>query len=372
MKNPFSKSSSSPIFKIEAQIAQLEASRLELAKKKSDVEKVLDEQKATMRAFVRDNPSLDPPAELRHSVASARDHLEVIVESIAEGDEQILDLRAGLAVARDQEERDQTAKADEALADFVDKEFAPELAKAVAIIGKACTAYLAKVPEGLAVVESREWSREQHHPFRHHDHFTRSELLRAIVAEYLFANAPDLFEHRSSLHGRDQVLARMFGIDQQIPEMRSDGTPPPAVRDPSRVLLSDRLRARAAAKRVGEPAAPDALPAPASAPDCDKPANVEVFVLQDFSYVENIRGSRALCGRRWARFVPEPVADAAVDAGLALRTDTPEGQDAFEAEKEYRKNSMTAPASGLSLADCFDLGDPCGFLDRDEGLAAAE
>ncbi|MES0100902.1 hypothetical protein [Mesorhizobium sp. M0019] len=371
VKNPFSKSS--PISKIEADIAQKEAARGELTKKQSLVDKALEEHKTAMRAFVRDNPSLDPPAELRHSVAIARDHLEAIVESIAEGDQQLVDLRTALAATRDQDTRDEAARADEALADFVDKEVAPELAKAAAIFGKACAAFMARVPEGLNVVEARSWSREQHHPLRHHDHFIPAELLRAIVAENLFAAAPDLFEHRSSVFGRDQVLARMFGLDRQIPEMRSDGTPPAAIRDPATVLLSDRLRARAAAKRAGQPTAVDSDPAPAAAPEPDIAADVEVFATRDFAFVENASGRHHICQRRWVHLVPSLVADAAVDQDVALRTDTPEGQDAFDAEKQYRKNSMSIPESGLGLADCFDLGDVLGLVeDPGEDLAAAE
>jgi len=358
--------------KVEAQIAQFASARLELTKKQSIVEKLLDEHKAAMRAFVRDNPALDPPAELRHSVAVARDHLEVIVESIAEGDQQLADLRAGLAAARDQEAREQAAKADEALADFVDKEFAPEVAKGTAIIGKASAAFMARISEGLAVVESREWSRPRDHARRYAGHFSREELLTAIVAESLFAAAPGLFEHRSSVYGRDQVLARMFGLDREIPEMRSDGTPPAPVRDPAKALLSSRLRARAAAKRAGAPATADAEPEAPAAPAPTTPTAVEVFATRDFAYVESSKGRHALCGRRWVHLVPPLVADAAADENLALRTDTAEGKDAFEAEKAYRKNSMSIPESGLSLADCFDLGDVLGLLDPNEDLAAAE
>lgn len=371
MKNPFK---SSPTSKVEAQIAQLEAARVELTKKQSTVEKLLDEHKTAMRAFVRDNPSLDPPVAIRQSVADARDHIEAIIESIAEGDEQLRALRAELAAARDQEERNDAAKADEALAGFIDNEFAPELAKAAAIIGKACAAYLAKVPDGLAIAESRSWARPRDHARRHAHHFSRKELLAAIVAEQIFAVAPALFEERSSTSERDHVLARMFGLDHEIPTMRLDGSPPAPVGDPARVLLSDRLRARAAARRTGEPTRPDVEvdPPEAKAPEPKRLPDVQVFATRDFAFVENAAGRHALCGARWVHLVPALVAEAALERRVGLRTDTAEGRDAFEAEKASRKGSRRTPDSGLSLAECFNLGDPCGYMNHGQVLAAAE
>ncbi|MER8553615.1 hypothetical protein NKH37_15740 [Mesorhizobium sp. M1217] len=370
MKSPFRKN---PLAVAEVEIQKFENAIAKIDAKIGLTEREIDRHRAARRAHILSDPEAEIPAETRHGLALAEDLLRSTHEERAEMVSGLEELRHALVAARAKEEREAAAKVDEALADFVDRELAPEVAKAAAALGKACSAYLAKMPEGLAVVESREWSRPRDHARRHADHFSREELLTAIVAESLFAAAPGLFEHQSSVFGRVQTLGRLFDIDKEIPQSRSDGTPPAAIRDPARVLLSDRLRARAAAKRAGAPAGVDAEPAEAPMPEPDQPANVEIFVLKDFAYVENDRGGRALCGRRWSRLVPEPVADAAVEAGLALRTNEAKGQDAFNAEKQYRKNSMSIPESGLGLADCFDLGDVLGLVeDPGEDLAAAE
>ncbi|MHA6687707.1 hypothetical protein [Mesorhizobium sp. A556] len=372
MKNPFQKETA--ISKIEKQIAQFEAQRAELEKKKTIVEQLLAEHKTTMRAFVRDNPTLDPPAELRHPVSIARDHLEAITESMTEADEQLIELRSALISARDQAERDTAADADEALADFVDREFAPAIATATAAISKACTAYLARMPEGLAVVESRPWARPLGHPRSNADRYNRNEILAAILAESLFAAAPDAFEAQDSARGRTHILQRLFSLDQTVPQTFVEEALPAAARNPAKLLLSDRLRARAAAKRAGTPAAVDRAPEPEPTPQPPRPGleDVEVFATKHFAYQADEFGTPIICGRRWVHNVPSLAADAAVAAEVALRTDTPEGKDAFDAEKEYRRQSGSTGDHFIELEGCVNLGDPCNFLGRDGELAAAE
>lgn len=372
MKNPFSKNS--PVAKFQDLLAKFEAGLDQLQKRRVVVGDLLEQGREKRRAFIRDNPGIEVPAELRHAIGAAEGDARATAEEIAEYEAQISELRDGLVHERQRGAREEAAKADEALADFVDREFGPELAKAIAIVSKAVTAFSTKIPEGIAIVEAREWSRDPHHPRRFADSFSREEILGAIIAEAIFEAAPAVFEHLSSIHGRQQVLRRMFDLNEPIPTTRSDGTPPPVVRNAHRTLLSDRLRARAAATRNGEQTVVDrTAEAPAAMPDTKAPTDeVQIVAIRDSAFVESASGKRKLCGRRWVHNVPALAADAALDAGLALRTDTPEGRDAFEAEKEYRRTSMTVPSAGLLLEDCEDLKDPCNFFDDPDNLEADE
>lgn len=93
-------------------------------------------------------------------------------------------------------------------------------------------------------------------------------------------------------------------------------------------------------------------------------SEVEVFVMKDFRYVKNDNDFNCweMCSRRMKRWLPEPVADAAVEAGFALRIDTPEGCDAYEADQSYRKSALTSWDGPKHFTDFADLGDPLGFF----------
>lgn len=257
MKRLFSKD---PVSTIQEQLSKFEAGLAQLVKRRIVVADLLKEGREKRRAFIGQNPGVDVPAELRHGISAAEGDAKATMEEIAEYEAQISALREALVHVRQQGIREEAAKADEALADFVDGEFGPEIAQAIAIMNKAVTGFWSKIPEGIAVVEAREWSRDFHHPRRFADTFNREEILGAIIAEAVFEAAPAVFEHLSSIHGRQQVLLRMFDLTEPVPTMKSDGTPPPVVRNAHKVLLSDRLRARAAATRNGVSTVADKAP----------------------------------------------------------------------------------------------------------------
>lgn len=60
-------------------------------------------------------------------------------------------------------------------------------------------------------------------------------------------------------------------------------------------------------------------------------------MVSSFRYINSASGSEAIVTGRQTSAVHEPVADAAVAAGLALRMDTVEGQAAHDEEKARRE-----------------------------------
>lgn len=363
-----------PISAARDHIARVEAAIVKITTKIDLTEKEVEKHRAARRDHIRADPGAEIPGEIRHGLDIAERMLVANREERAELDAHLRELQDALASARDQAERDAAAAADEALADFVDREFAPAIANATAAIGKACAAYLARMPEGLAVVESRPWSRPAGHFQSNSSCFSREEILAGILAESLFASVPDAFEAQDTARGYTNVLQRLFEIEQAVPQMFVDGALPPAAGNPAKLLLSDRLRARAAAKRAGAPAAIDRAPEPEPAPPVPRSGlkEVEVFATKHFAYQADESAKPRIVGRRWIHNVPSLVADAALAAEVALRTDTREGKDAFEAEKEYRRQSGSTGDRFIQIEDCVDLGDPCDFLDRGDELAAAE
>src|SRR5690606_33081666 len=102
-------------------------------------------------------------------------------------------------------------------------------------------------------------------------------------------------------------------------------------------LIGDRNRAHADAIRNGDVDLVSGrrikrAPEPDVEPAKPEHRDVEVFVTKDFRYVkdDNDFNCWETCSRRVKRWVPEPVANAAVEAGFALRVDTIEGRDAYE------------------------------------------
>ncbi|AWC22216.1 hypothetical protein CO731_01672 [Aminobacter sp. MSH1] len=366
MKNPFKKT---PVGRLKEQIGKFEVGLEQLKRREILVADLLEKGREKRRAFIRDNPGIEVPAEIRHAISVAEDDAQSTKEEIGEYEIQLADLAAALIREQDNATKETAAKADEEMATAIDQQVGPELKKAMAALRTAVEAFYAIVPEELQLVESRTWSRAPDNARKHADHFSRDELLSAVVAEMIYEIAPSLFD-RGKTYDTDLAIRRMFDLAAEVPTMRLDGAAPAAVPNTHRTLISDRLRARAAAVLSGQiepPLATGARSDPTRAAQTEPSrSQTEIYATRDIAYVEGISGRRRLCGRRWVHQVPDLVADVAVGAGFALRTDTEEGRAAFDREKEYRRTSMTVPSAGLSLEDCEDLGDPCGFLGSDK------
>ena len=360
MKNPFK---SDPVDRAKKQIAGIEQALAELRKRQSIVERLVDENKAKLRAFVRDNPAADPPAELRQYVIVSREDLEATTDTIVELDEQLGELRAALATEEDRARREVEATELETSANAVDAA-AAELRKAVASVAAAAGKMRSALPTNVPIVESRSWARlrDDEHPNR--DFYESNELVSAVVAEALAHASPTLFLRRHEGMGSGSIaLLRMVRLAEAIPGHRVETWDCPAIANAAELLLSRRLRKMAEAVRSGDELRhrPETSEAGADSPAAPFAGDVEIFVGSPFSYIKDASGRRNLIGARWVHRVPDAVATEAVNRGLALRTDTPEGRAKFEQERTYRETSMSTPFSAVRAEDCEDLGDPCGY-----------
>ncbi|WP_378948045.1 hypothetical protein [Mesorhizobium sp. ANAO-SY3R2] len=248
MKNPFAKN---PVGRLKDQIGKFETGLEQLKRREIVVADLLEKGREKRRAFIRDNPGVEVPSEIRHAIGAAESDASSTAEEISEYQEQLKDLRAALELEEATAAKEVAAKIDEDMADAIDRQVAPEFKKAMAVLRTAVEAFYAIVPEGLELVESRTWSRVPNHARRHADHFSRDELLRAIVAEHIYEAAPKMFDSGRS-YDSEHSLSRVFNLTAEVPTMRLDGSPPAAVPNAHRPLISDRLRARAAAIRSGQ------------------------------------------------------------------------------------------------------------------------
>ena len=344
-------------------LVRLNATRDELANRQAEAQTALDKAKEERRAALASDPNADIAA-LSRVVRDAEDQAQMYADALADVEAQI----AGVTAERDAQElsgkREQVAGHFEGIADAVD-EAAAELEKAVAGVSKAFDKLKDAVPDDYALIEI-DWP-EYKRPFgpaRPH------ELATVILAESLYRKMPEAFIQDRSTFG----IYRFFEAEL-TPTKKLWGENPAAVDAPTVAtrLIGNRNRAHADAIRRGdldlasgrriEPSH-DLEAEQEAEPARPEYSEVEVFVLKDFRYVssDNEFNCWETVGRLAKRWLPEPVADAAVESGFALRMDTPEGRDAFEGHQAYRKAAILSWDGPKHFTDFADLGDPLGFF----------
>ena len=334
----------------------------QLRQRRSVVADLLEAARSKRREFIAKNPGEEVPSELRHSISIAEIDAKSTDEEILEYEAQIAEQEAALLYEQKRGEREAAAERLKAIAKAADAAGA-DLKTAVAAVAKACAALDAALPDDLAILDfAWHQGRPPHRTER--GPASRREIVSMVLSEAIAHAVPTSFDVE---YGYRSQLVRMFDLAGQ-PAFKIDHEPAPAVdaAAATRRVITDRLRRRAEQILAGNlPAELDDVPAlPPIEPTISRPdlKDTEIFVRENFAYVRDERGRRAFVARRWVHRCPQLVADLAVERGLALRTDTPEGLDAYEHEREYRKRSMTQPHSALSLDDCIDLGDPLGHL----------
>lgn len=377
MKSPFRKN---PIARGQEQEQKFLAAIAKAEAKIGLIEQEIEKHRGARRAHILETPDVEVSAELRHLLDIAERHLIVAREERDDMACGLDEVRKALAAANAEAERDAAAKVLELAAAGVDKA-GLDLDTAIAGVARAVGAIMTAIPEDMATYRSDYDTR----PFeRGGGQFaTPTEVAAALVAEALYEALPGLFDVQPLVlgvgpgsirtHARQVVLYRMAEFAEQPRVGFRDGVPAGMKGSNAARSISAQWRERARAMRDGRLVAdPSLIATDIPKQESASAEKIEVYVIKNFAYAENAKGTRQLCGRRWARPVPAVVADIAVAQGLALRTDTPEGKEAFEREKAHRAKGHTSLASGLSLAQCVDLGDPCGFLTGPDRLAAAE
>lgn len=366
MKNPLALRKN-PLAAAEDVVRRHESALQKITEKIAAAEKQVGQHQAARRAALLDDPEADIPASIRRDIDAAQRLVAALIQDRTDLETGLQEAHAALVRERERGERETAAATLEATATGFDKA-AAELHAAMASVAKSIDRLMSAIPEDMATYPANHETRP---PGRNGSQFASpSEVAAAVLAEGLYAIAPQFFDETTDMiqtgfgwapsHFRRIALHRIDLSD--VPRAAFDVVRPGITALEAARAISEQWRERADRIRAGE-LIPDISMIATEWPKPDDPgrANVEVFATKPFAFVDRANGNRRLCGGKWVRNVPAAVADAAVAAGVALRTDTSEGRDAFEARKEYRKNSMTTVESGVSLEDCVDLGDVLGL-----------
>lgn len=192
---------------------------------------------------------------------------------------------------------------------------------------------------------------------------------------------PFAMPHQAWRHGygHGAALERLFNLADRVTEYSREGDDIPLdTAAAARALVTDRLRNRADAILEGIASA-DLADRTVEPPVAPKPVyhRVSVFVVSSFRYIGSASGSEAIVTAKQTSALYEPVADAAVAAGLALRMDTAKGQAAHDEEKARRERMRLGgmhPVPNDNINDYPSLGDIMGLMSdelADDQSAAA-
>ena len=255
MKNPFKRSTEQ---QVADQLAKFQSGLDTLQRRSQVVDDLLTKAREKRRDFIAANPGVEVPAETRHAITIAEIDAKSTAEEIEEYRAHIAELESALVAAREREARQVVAGELNNAAKRVDA-LEGDMRKAASALSAAASSVLRILDDYPDLVQARPWSWPEEHRRRHHDHFAGGDLVGAVMAELLFGGVPEAFE--VGAFGRSVVLRRMDAITAPVPSMVFEGETPPAVEKPASVLISERLRARAAATVSGElPLAPGVAP----------------------------------------------------------------------------------------------------------------
>ncbi len=368
MKNPLKRD---PISAAETELKNLAQRRGVLATRQRDAVARLDAARSARKNALSSDPTADLSG-LTRAVQEAGDEVDTVASVLSDLDEQVCEAEGRLAAAKDADVRARSANQLEAMAKSFDQA-AADLEVALAGVGEAYAAMVAAIPETLQVVEIDErvvppemqTSQNPDNVFSVQDlrqDALPNDLARVVLAEGLARVCPMAFGVGGRWGGWRASLSRVGKVDATSPSFTAremaDLSELRTASAAAAMLVSDRLRDRARHIVAGD-MSPNLEDAPIFRPKpVPKPIlQVEVYALENFAFRTEADKLPTLVSKWWAHTIPEDAADAAVAAGLALRTDTPEGAAAFEERKAIRRNSLNSGGgSYLSLAMCQDLG----------------
>jgi hypothetical protein len=355
---------------IETELKNLGSRRETLEGRKAKAAANLDAARSSRKAALSGDPEADL-SKLTLSVQQAADELETIDSVLADIADQTADAEQRLADAKDTSIRTSVAKE---LSDYADRydAAAADLDTALKAVAKAYAALAKAIPDTLAVVELDGRVTPTPRGYQSPDGLLGFEdyrqsalpndLARVVLAEGLAKVCPTAFPYIGARPGWRVSLDRASRLEGQ-PTFRVDDIEAMAMsqtaKEAAASLVSGRLRKRAATIIAGEakPDLGDQAPwKPAEAGPAPIP-RVEVFAVENFGFRLEDRDLPTLCGKRWVHQLPEDAAVAAVQAGVALRTDNDEGAKAFEEEKARRRaGGSSCGSSFLRIDMCRDLG----------------
>jgi hypothetical protein len=246
MKSPFKRGDA--VARITDQIEKFTSGLQRLERRHEAAAEILEQGRDKRRDFIRDNPGVDVPAEIRRAISKAEEDEKLTTEEIAEYQAQLVELRNTLAFETERSRRDGIASDLEADAKAIDAA-AADLKAALDAVAKAVNAIQRAIPADTPIIDfdfhDRPKYRNQRGPA------TPSEMTAMIVAEGLAAVSPQLFDVK---FGYEAFLPRFFELDATVPTWRSELSPEPGVdaATATKMVITDRLRALARETRAGQ------------------------------------------------------------------------------------------------------------------------
>lgn len=360
MKNPFKKSGAAA--DISAELSRLTAKRAETEHRLDVKLQELESAKATRLEVLDgdDGTIAKATAEVRTAQAAVQETRDLI----ADFDKAIAAAQDRLSTATARERREGEAKRVEKAIAGIEKR-RPELEKAVAALAAAVKAMVKEFPSDVGVAPGEHLFRREDNRGRRSRHpLSGEEAVHAIVIDAICSEFPGI-ETRWRVDGRSQSgLARL--VDVTRPSFGVfDAVPPPLhVSDAIEQILIARLKEQVAAILAGDDDPERLSISPPPPPEPEKPdvREVEIFARKDFAYVASINAMghsvhEIVPERKQTRLL-EPVATAAVKAGVAYFMDTHQGRAAYQEEKErLGREFVSARVDRPSLESSHNLGD---------------
>lgn len=318
---------------IESELATLEKRRSALAGKLEATIVARDAAIAERRATMIESDDDAALATVEAKIGAAERSGDALRDTLGELDARLADARQRLDAARDAEAREGAAVARDNVAATVEK-IAARLEKKVDELSALALELIDAIPAELVDVRNYE------EIFGARGVLTPAEVVRAIIAEGLYAKTPDLFEvvgpsFAASVEIRLPVAVRKpdGSLCRSVP-VNDDTVRFLPVRDSAEQNIIGPLRRAADEIRAGA-RSPDVQQQVRDV-DMQKAYIAPVFEHARVVFVKPARW------RDWrgevveqadaAADVPKPVADAAVRAGVAF----PQGSREGEAHLEYR------------------------------------
>jgi len=259
-------------------------------------------------------------------------------------DHQIAEVTALFEQAKDKTERDRVAQ-------VLDQE-ADKVETASSALDKAAKQFGAAYQQLRSAMSPASCLRTLEEPLR------PDKVANIVAAEALAGAIPGLFSDERGLAAVASVLRRGLSIGDgailfECLKDPKEWANAPGARKHAEVLITQRLREKAAAIRSGtEPAVlPSAPPEPNRR--IPKPPKRHVLFLKPVRYTQ--RGRPVLCSA-WTALVPVAVAEAAIKQGLALDADTDEARQKMSEMSEQRRRIPQRLGPAVTIDDTVDLG----------------
>jgi hypothetical protein len=331
---------STDVASIEGELTKLERRRAQLAETLDAATHSAIDASATRRELIIANRDQQTIEEANAKVRKAEERRIALDDALRGLDQKIAETTTRLEEAKDKAERDRIAQVLEQEADAVEKattamdKAAKQFASTYGLLRSAMSA-----ASSLRTPEKR---------------LGEDRVAGLLAAEALAGVAPDLFVNDVDELGIASILSRGFALGNGVVRFKTRDNQrldPSSALKHAEVLITTGLRAKAAAIRSGEE--PAVLPSVRPEPKrYFKPRLPErhVLFLEPVRYTGR-RGQPVLCAA-WTARVPAPVAEAAIERGIALDAETDAARAKMKEMVERRR--LISPA--ITIEDTIDLG----------------